>query len=80
MLQKCILAASNNKFLGARRKFDVRDSKIFSDFRFLKEAKINVFLKSMLFIRYSIVKLFFKVYNNIKPKWFTPKVWFKQLS
>lgn len=82
ILLKCIIAASNNDFLNARKKYNARDNHIFTDSRFLKESKITNYKKLIIYIILNLQLLNTNIYTKYKknkPKWFTPKLWINKL-
>ena len=80
IVEKCIIAASTNKFQRAKKKFDTDIQKAFSDCRFLKESKVKSYLKIWFYLRFCSWKFPLRIYKSIKPKWFTPKVWIQKLN
>lgn len=75
ILQECILSGTQNNFNKKKILYDVSDDSYFENPIFLKESRIFISKKILLFIKLGLPFLCLKVYRNIKPTWFTPSIW-----
>lgn len=79
-LKECLSSLVRDPFEITKSKFDRMDFRVFSNLKFLIEAKVGFSLKIWLFFKYALRKEFLNSYRKLKPKWFTPKLWLRGIK
>lgn len=80
LLHECIFSVTENNFNKIKNLYDVTDNSYFSNYRFLRDARILLPEKAGLFIKWVLPNIFFNVYKKTKPRCFTPNKWWLNIK
>ncbi len=75
VLKRCILMVCSGDFKRYKNRYDETGYRFFNTYRFLADSKIAKRLKPLIWLKYVMIEEIWSLYRQLKPVWFTPRIW-----